>query len=320
MLVEFSTRHIDGVAVVDVKGSLRLRGEECAFLLPRYVSDLIGQGKKKILLNLEGVTKHDNTGVGALAACLTVVRKQGAELKLANLSQTLLARLTFARLNTVFQIYESEGAAIMAFRQNEGGPMTSLQISTPHEVNPEGATKQDNSGLEEQASAIKAFQEDRWRSLQISTPHEVNPEGVTKQDNSSLGEQATAIRTFQSDGGVPLQISIRFVNGIAVVDVKGSLLLRGTGEERISFLERHVSDLISQGNKKILLNFQGVWTYDNTAVGALCACVKTARSRRVELKLANLSQAVLAYLNFTKLNKVFQTYENEAAAIQAFQG
>jgi anti-anti-sigma factor len=119
---------------------------------------------------------------------------------------------------------------------------------------------------------------------------------------------------------MPLQISIRFVNGIAVVDVKGSLLLRGTGPERISFLERHVSDLISQGNKKILLNLQGVWTYDNTGVGALCGCALTARSRRAELKLANLSQAVLAYLNFTELNKVFQTYENEAAAIQAFQG
>jgi anti-sigma B factor antagonist len=317
MLVEFSTRHVDGIAVVDVKGSLRLRGEECASLLPGYVSDLISQGDKKILLNLEGVTKDDNTGVGELIVCQTVVRKQGAELKLANLSQTLLARITFNRLKIVFQIYESESAAIKAFRQNEGGPVTSLQISTPHEVNPEGATKQDNSGLEEQASAIKAFQEDRWPSLQISTPHEVNPEGVTK--HSSLGEQATAIKTFQSDGWPPFQISIRFVNGIAVVDVKGSLLLRGTGPERISFLERHVSDLISQGNKKILLNFQGVWTYDNTAVGALCACVKTARSRRVELKLANLSQAVLAYLNFTRLNRVFQTYENEAAAIQAFQ-
>ena len=320
MLVEFSTRHVDGIAVVDVKGSLRLRGEERGFLLRTYVSDLIGQGHNKILLNLEGVTKHDNSGVGELIVCQTVVRKQGAELKLANLSQTMLARITLNRLNIVFQNYESEAAAIKAFHQNDDLPVAPLQISTPSEVNPEGATKHDNSGPEEQASAIKAFQEDRWRSLQISTPHEVNPEGVTKQDNSSLGEQATAIRTFQSDGGVPLQISIRFVNGIAVVDVKGSLLLRGTGEERISFLERHVSDLISQGNKKILLNFQGVWTYDNTAVGALCACVKTARSRRVELKLANLSQAVLANLNFTKLNKVFQTYENEAAAIQAFQG
>jgi anti-anti-sigma factor len=115
-----------------------------------------------------------------------------------------------------------------------------------------------------------------------------------------------------------VEFSTRHVDGIAVVDVKGSLRLRG--EECASLLPRYVSDLISQGNKKILLNFQGVWTYDNTAVGALCACVKTARSRRVELKLANLSQAVLAYLNLTKLNRVFQTYENEAAAIQAFQG
>jgi len=281
MLVEFSTRHVDGIAVVDVKGSLRLRGEGCASLLPRYVSDLISQGSKKILLNLEGMTKDYNTGVGVLIVCQTVVRKQAAKLKLANLSQTMLTRITLNRLNIVFQLYESEAAAIKAFHQNDDLPVAPLQIPTPSEV---------------------------------------NPEGVTKQDNSSLGEQATAIKTFQSDGGIPLQISIRFINGIAVVDVKGSLLLRGTGPERISFLDRHVSDLIDQGNKKILLNLQGVWTYDNTGVGALCGCALTARSKRAELKLANLSQSMLAYLTFTKLNKVAQTYKNEAAAIEAFQG
>ena len=318
MLVEFSTRHIDGIAVVDVKGSLRLRGEECAFLLPRYVSDLIGQGKNKILLNLEGVTKHDNTGVGALAACLTVVRKQGAELKLANLSQTLLARLTFARLNTVVQIYESESAAIKAFRQNEGGPVTSLQISTPHEVNPEGATKRDNPGIEEQETAIKALQDDRWPSLQISTPHGVNPEGATKHDNSSLGERATAIKTFQSDGWTPLQISTRYVDGIAVVDVKGSLRLRLTG--RTLSLDRYVSDLVDQGNKRILINLQGVTGQDSTGVGALIAWARTVRARGAELKLANVSQSLVAYLTLIRLIKVFQTYENEAAAIEAFRG
>jgi anti-sigma B factor antagonist len=121
MLVEFSTRHVDGIAVVDVKGSLRPRGEGRAFLLPTYVSDLIGQGNKRILLNLEGVTKHNNSGVGELIVCQTVVRKRGAELKLANLSKTMLSHLALNRLNTVFQIYESEAAAIKAFRQNEGG-------------------------------------------------------------------------------------------------------------------------------------------------------------------------------------------------------
>jgi anti-sigma B factor antagonist len=317
MLVEFSTRHVDGIAVVDVKGSLRPRGEGRAFLLPTYVSDLIGQGNKRILLNLEGVTKHNNSGVGELIVCQTVVRKRGAELKLANLSKTMLSHLALNRLNTVFQIYESEAAAIKAFRQNEGGPVTSLQVSTPHAVNPEGVTKHDNSGLEEQATAIKALQDDRWPSLQISTP-QVNPEGVTKHDNPSLGEQATAIRTFQSDGWPPLQISTRHVDGIAVVDVKGCLRLRGAG--RTLSLDRYVSDLIDPGNKKILLNLQGVTEQDSTGVGALIAWAKTARARGAELKLANVSQSILAYLTFIKLDKVFQTYKNEAAAIEAFQG
>jgi anti-sigma B factor antagonist len=318
MLVEFSTRHVDGIAVVDVKGSLRLRGEVCASLLRRYVSDLISQGNKKILLNLEGVTKHDNTGVGELIVCQTLVRKQGAELKLANLSQTMLARITLNRLNIVFQIYECEAAAIKAFHQNDDLPVAPLQISTPSEINPEGATKNDSSGLEEQASAIKAFQEDRWPSLQISTPHEVNPEGATKHDNSSLGERATAIKTFQSDGWTPLQISTRYVDGIAVVDVKGSLRLRLTG--RTLSLDRYVSDLVDQGNKRILINLQGVTGQDSTGVGALIAWARTVRARGAELKLANVSQSLVAYLTLIRLIKVFQTYENEAAAIEAFRG
>jgi anti-sigma B factor antagonist len=318
MLVEFSTRYVDGIVVVDVKGSLRLRGEERGFLLPRYVSELIGQGNNKILLNLEGVTKHDNSGVGELIVCQTVVRKRGAELKLANLSKTMLARLTFARLNTVFQVYENEADAIKAFRQNEGWPVTSPQVSTLHEVNPERATKIDNPGIEEQETAIKALQDDRWPSLQISTPHGVNPEGATKHDNSSLGERATAIKKFQSDGWTPLQISTRYVDGIAVVDVKGSLRLRLTG--RTLSLDRYVSDLVDQGNKRILINLQGVTGQDSTGVGALIAWARTVRARGAELKLANVSQSLVAYLTLIRLIKVFQTYENEAAAIEAFRG
>ena len=61
------------------------------------------------------VKEHDNSGVGELVASLNAIRGQQGQLKLANVSQTLNARLAFARLNKIFEIYKDEASAIKAF-------------------------------------------------------------------------------------------------------------------------------------------------------------------------------------------------------------
>ena len=115
MPLEVAARQVERITVVDVSGNLWPRTDKGGHVLSEFVQDLAEKGSKQILLNLQGVMQHDNSGVGELVACLKAMRAQHGQLKLANVSQTLNARLAFARLSKVFEIYEDEASAIKAF-------------------------------------------------------------------------------------------------------------------------------------------------------------------------------------------------------------
>jgi anti-anti-sigma factor len=113
--LEVAARQVERITVVDVSGNLWPRTDKGGHVLSEFVQDLAEKGSKQILLNLQGVMQHDNSGVGELVACLKAMRAQHGQLKLANVSQTLNARLAFARLSRIFEIYEDEASAIKAF-------------------------------------------------------------------------------------------------------------------------------------------------------------------------------------------------------------
>jgi anti-anti-sigma factor len=115
MPLEVAARQVERITVVDVSGNLWPRTDKGGHVLSEFVQDLAEKGSKQILLNLKGVMQHDNSGVGELVACLKAMRAQHGQLKLANVSQTLNARLVFARLSKIFEIYEDEASAIKAF-------------------------------------------------------------------------------------------------------------------------------------------------------------------------------------------------------------
>lgn len=111
-----------------------------------------------------------------------------------------------------------------------------------------------------------------------------------------------------------LRMTDREVNGVNVIDLEGRIVL---GEESNSFRER-VKGLLAAGKKKIVLNLANVTYIDSAGLGTLVATFHSARSQGATLKLANLGQKFKEVLQVTKLMTVFDTYENEAAAIQSF--
>lgn len=111
-----------------------------------------------------------------------------------------------------------------------------------------------------------------------------------------------------------LRMTDREVNGVTVIDLEGRIVL---GEESNSFRER-VKSLLAAGKKKIVLNLANVSYIDSAGLGTLVATFHSARSQGATLKLANLGQKFKEVLQVTKLMTVFDTYENEAAAIQSF--
>ncbi len=111
-----------------------------------------------------------------------------------------------------------------------------------------------------------------------------------------------------------LRMTDRDVSGVNVLDLEGRIVL---GEESNSFREK-VKSLLAAGKKKIVLNLANVSYIDSAGLGTLVATFHSARSQGATLKLANLGAKFKEVLQVTKLMTVFDTYDNEGAAIQSF--
>ncbi len=111
--MEIQERTLQDVVVLDLTGKLTIgEGDE---LLKERISNLIQQGHRKLLLNLEGVPYVDSAGLGEIVRTYTTVSRQGGKLKLVNLTKRITDLLAITKLLTVFETYESEDAAVQSF-------------------------------------------------------------------------------------------------------------------------------------------------------------------------------------------------------------
>ena len=113
MTIHASTRVVEGIAIVDLSGQLRL-GEGTGKLRDT-VQQLVRDGYTKILLNLNGVVHIDSSGIGELMSNYTTLRNQGGELKLMNLTKNVRNLLQVTRLYTVFDVHDDQASALSAF-------------------------------------------------------------------------------------------------------------------------------------------------------------------------------------------------------------
>ena len=114
---------------------------------------------------------------------------------------------------------------------------------------------------------------------------------------------------------VNMKTSTRQIDGISIVDCSGRITL---GEGSV-ILRDAVRELLSKGNKKILLNLGDVSYIDSSGIGELVSAFTTVRNQGGELKLLNLTKKVHDLLQITKLYTVFDVREDEANAIKSFK-
>ena len=111
--IKASTRQQQDVTIVDLSGQIKLG--EGSSVLRETVKDLLGKGRKKILLNLAEINYIDSSGVGELVSAFTSVRNQGGELKLLHLTRKVHDILQITKLYTVFDVRDDEAGAIASF-------------------------------------------------------------------------------------------------------------------------------------------------------------------------------------------------------------
>jgi anti-sigma B factor antagonist len=83
--------------------------------LREAVNDLLDDGVRKIIMDLDGVKYIDSSGIGELVSSYTTITNRGGELRLSRLNSKIYSLLQLTALVTVFQIYDSNEDAMQSF-------------------------------------------------------------------------------------------------------------------------------------------------------------------------------------------------------------
>jgi anti-sigma B factor antagonist len=111
--LKMTDREVDGASVIALDGRIVLGEESQALRLK--LKNLLAEGKKKIVLNMDNIKYIDSAGLGILVAAHVSAKTQDALLKLSNLGSKFQEVLQITKLLTVFDVYNTEAAAIASF-------------------------------------------------------------------------------------------------------------------------------------------------------------------------------------------------------------
>ena len=111
--LNIAERQAGDITILDMDGKVTIG--EGSVALRNTIRRLLGEGKKKILLNLGNVGYIDSSGIGELVSSFTAVNKEDGSLKLLNLTQKIQDLLAITKLLTVFDVFENEGEALSSY-------------------------------------------------------------------------------------------------------------------------------------------------------------------------------------------------------------
>lgn len=113
---------------------------------------------------------------------------------------------------------------------------------------------------------------------------------------------------------INLYIDQRRNADVTILDLKGRLRVGGNALA----LHRSIRSLVLEKKTLIILNLAGVSFIDSCGLGELVASQVSVENKGGEIKLIGLTDQLQELLRATRLLTVFDTYANEAEAIQSF--
>jgi anti-sigma B factor antagonist len=107
-------RSIGIVNVLDLEGRITLGSNEIREMTDT-IQDLLHAGRRRILLNLAGVTHIDSAGIGVLVALFKRAADGGGVIKLLSPEQRIADLLATTKLDSLFEVYREENVAIASY-------------------------------------------------------------------------------------------------------------------------------------------------------------------------------------------------------------
>jgi anti-sigma B factor antagonist len=110
--MKITERTLNDITVLELDGELAL-DHNAQFRKKAHAA--IDAGTRKLIVNLVKVDYMDSSGLGELISCYTTLKKLGGRLTLLQLNHRLQHLLTITKLHTVFELYDTEAAAVASF-------------------------------------------------------------------------------------------------------------------------------------------------------------------------------------------------------------
>jgi len=103
----------DGVAVLRLDG--KLTGGADAEPIYESVREAVAEGRPNVLIDLDGIPWIDSPGLGVLMSIHALLRQESGCMKLLNPSARIRSILSVTKLDTVFETFDDEDAAVHSF-------------------------------------------------------------------------------------------------------------------------------------------------------------------------------------------------------------
>ena len=102
-------------------------------------------------------------------------------------------------------------------------------------------------------------------------------------------------------------------SNVLVVDVEGDLDARVAAD-----LKEGLNGKIDEGSSWLLINLTEVPYMDSAGLGVLVSGLKNTNRKSGDLRVYGLQPDVKNIFELTRLNKVFQIFDNEETALESF--
>ena len=110
-----------------------------------------------------------------------------------------------------------------------------------------------------------------------------------------------------------MELKTQHVNNVTILNVEGRF-----ESHTVPPIQDFLQEATLQKPAYIVVNLEGVYFVDSTALSTLVAGMKRARQLDGDLRLCNLQQPVRMIFELTRLDRAFEIFAGEEEAIQAF--
>jgi anti-sigma B factor antagonist len=111
-----------------------------------------------------------------------------------------------------------------------------------------------------------------------------------------------------------MEISTRYRDNVAILDITGEII----GDARFD-LNTAIQEQVDSDRVGLILNLEEVPMMDSVGLGMLVAAYTSLARKGTKMVLLNVGRSIRYLLVITKLDQIFEKYDDEDEAVESFK-